>query len=44
MTQTIIDLTRTIEPTDAQATRKFVVNIHDALAVTPDTVRPEGEW
>jgi arylformamidase len=44
MTATIIDLTRTIEPTDALATRKFVVNIHDALEEIPGNVRPEGEW
>lgn len=44
MPTTIIDLTRTIEPTDALATRKFVVNIHDALEEIPGNVRPEGEW
>ncbi len=40
----IIDLTRIIEPTDASATRKFVVNIHDALEEIPGNIRPEGEW
>lgn len=44
MTGQIIDLTRIIEPTDASATRKFVVNIHDALEEIPGNIRPEGEW
>ncbi len=44
MTGKIIDLTRIIEPTDASATRKFVVNIHDALEEIPGNVRPDGEW
>jgi len=40
----IVDLTHVIEPTSADAERKFVVNIHDALQEVPGTVRPEGEW
>ncbi len=40
----IIDLTRIITPTNADAERKFVVNIHDALQEVPGKVRPEGEW
>lgn len=44
MSERIIDLTRVIEPTDATAQRKFVVNIHDALHEIPGKVRPEGEW
>jgi arylformamidase len=44
MTQRIVDLTRTITPTDAGAQRKFVVNIHDALHEIPGKQRPEGEW
>lgn len=44
MAQRIVDLTRTIEPTDASAQRKFVVNIHDALHEIPGKQRPEGEW
>jgi arylformamidase len=44
MPDRIIDLTRVIEPTDAQAQRKFVVNIHNALQEIPGKVRPAGEW
>lgn len=44
MSSKIIDLTLVIEPTDASAERKFVVNVHDALAEIPDKVRPDGEW
>lgn len=44
MPDRIIDLTRVIEPTDAQAQRKFVVNIHNALHEIPGKVRPAGEW
>ena len=40
----IVDLTHVIEPTSADAERKFVVNIHDALKEVPGTIRPEGEW
>jgi arylformamidase len=40
----IVDLTRTIEPTSPDATRKFVVNIHDALEEIPGKTRPPGEW
>ena len=40
----IIDLTRIIQPTAADAQRKFVVRIHDALEEIPGKVRPEGEW
>ncbi len=40
----IIDLTRIITPTNADAERKFVINIHDALQEVPGKVRPEGEW
>jgi kynurenine formamidase len=40
----IVDLTHVIEPTFADAERKFIVNIHDALQEVPGTVRPEGEW
>ena len=31
MTERLVDLTRVIEPTDANNPRKFVVHIHDAL-------------
>ena len=44
MPDRMIDLTRIIEPTDDQAQRKFVVNIHNALQEIPGKVRPEGEW
>jgi arylformamidase len=44
MAQRLIDLTRVIEPTDRSAERKFVVNIHNALAEIPGKVRPPGEW
>jgi arylformamidase len=44
MAQRLVDLTRVIEPTGRDAQRKFVVNIHDALAEIPGKVRPEGEW
>jgi arylformamidase len=44
MSQRIVDLTHTIEPTSPDAERKFVIHKHDALLETPDTVRPEGEW
>ena len=40
----IVDLTHVIEPTSADAERKFVVHIHDALVEIPGTVRPDGEW
>lgn len=40
----IVDLTHVIEPTSADAERKFVVHIHDALEEVPGTIRPEGEW
>jgi arylformamidase len=44
MSPRIIDLTLVIEPTDVGATRKFVVNIHNALHEVEGKVRPEGEW
>jgi len=44
MPHRIVDLTRVIEPTNAGAQRKFVVNIHDALHEIPGKQRPEGEW
>lgn len=44
MSERIIDLTRIIKPTKPNVPRKFVVNIHDALAEIPGKVRPEGEW
>jgi len=44
MTQRIVDLTRTIEPTGPDAPRKFVIHKHDALQEIPGKVRPEGEW
>ena len=44
MNERIVDLTRVIEPTDAQARRKFVIHKHNALLEVPGTVRPEGEW
>ena len=44
MTQKIIDLTHTIEPTSADAERKFVIHKRDALMETPGKVHPEGEW
>ena len=44
MTNRIVDLTRVIEPTRPDATRKFVVSIHDALEEIPGKQRPEGEW
>ena len=44
MAARIIDLTRTIEPTEPTAQRKFVVNIHDALQEIPGKIRPDGEW
>lgn len=44
MAQRLVDLTRVIEPTGREAERKFVVNIHDALAEIPGKVRPAGEW
>lgn len=44
MSPRIIDLTQIIEPTDASAPRKFVVNIHDALHEIPGKERPTGEW
>lgn len=40
----IVDLTHVIEPTTADAERKFVVHVHDALEEVPGTTRPEGEW
>jgi kynurenine formamidase len=40
----IVDLTLIIEPTTPDATRKFVVNIHDALHEIPGKKRPPGEW
>ncbi|MHC4509970.1 MAG: hypothetical protein ACYTAO_13590, partial [Planctomycetota bacterium] len=40
----LIDLTRVIEPTDANDPRKFVVHIHDALEEIPGKVRPKDEW
>jgi arylformamidase len=40
----IVDLTIIIEPTDAHARRKFVINKHDALEEIPGKVHPEGEW
>lgn len=43
-TERLIDLTRVIEPTDANALRKFVVHIHDALEEIPGKVRPKDEW
>ena len=44
MTQRIVDLTHTIQPTGPDAQRKFVVHKHNALLETPGKVRPEGEW
>jgi arylformamidase len=44
MSPRIVDLTHVIEPTTAEATRKFVVNIHNALHEVEGRVRPEGEW
>jgi arylformamidase len=44
MAERIVDLTRVIEPTDANARRKFVIHKHNALMEIPGTVRPEGEW
>jgi len=44
LTERLIDLTRVIEPTDANTPRKFVVHIHDALEEIPDKVRPKDEW
>ena len=44
MVDRIVDLTHVIEPTSADAERKFVVHIHDALEEAPGTIRPEGEW
>ena len=44
MTEKFIDLTRIIEPTDANDPRKFVVHIHDALEEIPGKVRPKDEW
>jgi arylformamidase len=40
----IVDLTLVIEPTDANARRKFVIHKHDALEEIPGKVHPEGEW
>ena len=44
VTERIVDLTIVIEPTDANAQRKFVINKHDALQEIPGKVHPEGEW
>jgi len=44
MAPRIIDLTRVIQPTAPDAERKFVVNIHNALAEIPGKQRPAGEW
>jgi len=44
VTERFIDLTRVIEPTDANDPRKFVVHIHDALEEIPGKVRPKDEW
>ncbi len=44
MSPRIIDLTQIIEPTDASAQRKFVVNIHNALHEIEGKARPAGEW
>ena len=44
MASRIIDLTRIIQPTGPDAERKFVVNIHNALAEIPGKTRPAGEW
>ena len=44
MAQRIVDLTIVIEPTDADAQRKFVVENHAALIEPVGKVRPEGEW
>ena len=44
MSERIVDLTLVIEPTDADARRKFVIHQHNALLEVPGTVRPEGEW
>ena len=44
MTERIVDLTIVIEPTDANARRKFVIHKHDALEEIPGKVHPEGEW
>ncbi len=40
----IVDLTRVIQPTGPDDERKFVVNIHNALAEIPGKQRPAGEW
>ncbi len=44
MTPRIVDLTRVIQPTAPDAERKFLVNIHNALAEIPGKERPAGEW
>lgn len=44
MTPRIVDLTRVIQPTGPDAERKFVVNIHNALAEISGKARPAGEW
>jgi len=44
MTQRIVDLTHTIQPTGPDAQRKFVIHKHNALLEIPGKVRPEGEW
>jgi len=44
VTERLVDLTRVIEPTDANNPRKFVVHIHDALEEIPGKVRPKDEW
>jgi len=44
VTERFIDLTRVIEPTDANDPRKFVVHIDDALEEIPGKVRPKDEW
>ena len=43
-TERFIDLTRVIEPTDANNPRKFVVHIHEALEEISGKVRPKGQW
>ncbi len=40
----IVDLTHVIEPTAADATRRFAVETHAALTEPSGKVRPEGEW
>ena len=40
MTQRIVDLTHTIEPTGPDAQRKFVIHKHNALLEIPGKLNP----